>query len=138
MPMSEDRLVLYTDGASHGNPGESGVGIVMCDINHKEIKGFKKYIGVTTNNVAEYVALIIALQEAMKVRVKDVAVFSDSELLVRQILGIYKVRDDRLKQFFAIVENLREYFNNFSIEYIEREKNTTADKLAAQAIKERK
>jgi len=136
--MESEKLIFYTDGASQGNPGESGVGIVMCDSNNQKIQTFRKYIGSTTNNVAEYVAFIMGMQEAVKARVKDVQFYSDSELLVRQVQGIYKVRDDRLKQLYAIFENLKDYFNNFSIEHIDREKNKEADKLATQAIKEKK
>lgn len=136
--MDPEKLIFYTDGASQGNPGESGIGVVMCDADHKEIQTFKKYIGSTTNNVAEYVAFIIALQEAVKVRVKDVHIYSDSELLVRQVQGIYKVRDNRLKQLYSIFENLKGYFRHFSIEHIDRGKNKVADKLAVQAIREKK
>lgn len=136
--MDQEKLVFFIDGASSGNPGDSGVGVVMCDRDKNKIQTFKKYIGEATNNVAEYIALIIALQEAIKSRVRDVEIYSDSELLVRQVQGIYKVRDGRLKQFYAIFENLSEYFKNFSIEYIEREKNKEADKLATQAAREKK
>lgn len=136
--MEAEKLVFFIDGASHGNPGNAGVGVVMCDAEKKVIRTHKKYIGSATNNVAEYIALIIALQEAVKVRVKNVMIYSDSELLVRQTQGIYKVKDDKLKQLFSVFENLKEYFSSFEIEYIEREKNKEADKLAAQAIRERK
>lgn len=136
--MGEEKLIFYIDGASNGNPGASGVGIVMCDRDHKEIQGYKKYIGSATNNVAEYIALIIALQEAVKARVREVLVYSDSELLVRQVQGTYRVRDDKLKQLYALFDNLRGYFRDFSIEYIEREKNIRADRLATQAIREKK
>lgn len=136
--MMEERLIFYIDGASRGNPGPSGVGVAMCDRENKEIGTYRRYIGSATNNVAEYIALIIALQEAVKVRVRDVLIYSDSELLVRQIQGTYRVKDDKLKQLYAIFDNLAGYFRNFSIEYIEREKNKTADGLAAQAIKEKK
>lgn len=137
MRMEEEKLVFYIDGASNGNPGASGVGIVMCDRDNKEVRCYKRYIGSATNNEAEYIALIIALQEAVKAMVKDVLVYSDSELLVRQVQGIYKVRDDKLKQLYVLFDNLRGYFKNFSIEYIEREKNVKADRLAAQAIREK-
>lgn len=136
--MSEEKLVFYIDGASRGNPGEAGIGIIMCDKDEKEISTYKKYIGSATNNVAEYIALVIALQEAVKARVTDVLVYSDSELLVRQIQGTYRVKDDKLKQLYSLFDNLRGYFKHFSIEYIEREKNKQADKLAAQAIREKK
>lgn len=136
--MEANRLIFYIDGASHGNPGEAGVGIVMCDADGRPIETRRKYIGTATNNVAEYCALVIALQEAVKVRVKSVLIYSDSELLVRQVCGIYRVKDDKLRQLFALVENLREYFRSFEIEYIDREKNKEADKLAAQSIREKK
>lgn len=136
--MMEEKLVFYIDGASRGNPGPSGIGVVMCDRDNKEIAGYKRYIGSATNNTAEYIALIIALQEAVKARVKDVLIHSDSELLVRQVQGTYRVKDDKLKQLYTIFSNLRDYFRDFSIEYIAREKNITADRLAAQAVREKK
>lgn len=136
--MSSEKLIFYIDGASEGNPGNAGVGIVMRDEDNREIQTFKKYIGEATNNVAEYIALIIALQEAVKVRVKEVTVYSDSELVVRQIKGTYKVKDNKLKQLYALFDNLKGYFSNFSIEYIDREKNKRADKLATQAIRVKK
>lgn len=136
--MAEGKLIFYIDGASRGNPGPAGVGIAMCDKDGKEISTYKKYIGSATNNVAEYIALIIALQEAVKARVTDVLICSDSELLVRQIQGTYRVKDDKLKQLYSLFDNLKSYFKQFSIEYIEREKNKQADKLAAQAVSEKK
>lgn len=136
--MEAEKLIFYIDGASQGNPGESGVGVLMCDEDGKGIQRFKKYIGQATNNVAEYLALLIALQEAVKVRVRDIQIYSDSELLVRQVQGIYRVKDDKLKQLYSLFENLREYFRSFTIEYIDREKNKEADKLATQAIREKK
>ena len=135
--MSNDKLIFYVDGASRGNPGESGVGVVMCDADNKEIQTFQKYIGNTTNNVAEYMALLFAIQEAVKVKVVNVLVHSDSELVVRQMKGIYKVKDDRLKRLYLLVQNLKDYFKTFEIEYISREKNQKADKLATQAIKKK-
>lgn len=131
-------MVFYIDGASLGNPGDAGIGIVMCDSDRKQIQTYKKYIGEATNNVAEYIALIIALQEAVKAKVRDIMVYSDSELLVRQVKGIYRVRDNKLKQLYTLFDNLKSYFKYFLIEYIEREKNKEADKLAARAAKEKK
>lgn len=136
--MSNEKLIFYIDGASRGNPGASGVGIVMCDENRREIQALKRYIGEATNNVAEYIALILALQEAAKVGVKDVTVYSDSELVVRQVKGTYKVKDNKLKQLYTLFDNLKGYFRDFSVEYIGREENKRADKLATQAIREKK
>jgi len=136
--MNNEKLVFYIDGASKGNPGHSGIGVVMCDLNHKEIQAFNKYIGETTNNVAEYMALLIALQEAVKVSVKDIAIYCDSELVVRQVNRIYKVKDTRLKQLYTLFDNLKGYFKRVSIEYISREKNKRADYLATLAVRKRK
>ncbi len=136
--MSEEKLVFYIDGASRGNPGESGVGIVMCDADKRKIQNYHKYIGRATNNVAEYLALIIALQEAIKVKVREVTVYCDSELVVRQVNGRYRVKDDKLKQLYILAKNLIEYFKEFKLEYIEREKNQQADKLAMQAVRKKK
>lgn len=136
--MSADKLIFYIDGASHGNPGEAGIGIVMCDADNKCIQSYKKYIGRATNNVAEYIALIAALQEAVKARARDVLIYSDSELLVRQVNGIYRVKDDKLRCLFSLFENIRDYFRLFEIEYIDRGKNKDADRLAGQAIRDRR
>lgn len=136
--MNSEKLIFYIDGASRGNPGPSGIGVVMCDSDGKEIEAFKRYIGEATNNVAEYISLIIAIHEAIKVNVKNIIVYSDSELVVRQLRGIYRVKDNKLKQLYVLFDNLKDYFNNFSIEYIDRDKNKRADSLASQAIREKK
>jgi len=136
--MEREKLVFYIDGASKGNPGAAGVGVVMCDRDHNLIQKYKKYIGEATNNVAEYMALIIALQEAVKARVREVDIYSDSELLVRQVQGTYRVKDNKLKQVYALFENLRDYFYQFSIKHLAREKNQEADRLANQAVREKK
>jgi len=135
--MSHDKLIFFIDGASRGNPGDSGIGVVICDEDNKEIQTLSRYIGEATNNVAEYMALILALQEAVKVNVKRVKIYSDSELVVRQVNGIYRIRDNKLKQLFVLFENLKDYLKEFSLEYVEREKNKKADKLATKAIKKK-
>ncbi len=128
---------IYIDGSSIGNPGDSGVGVIFCQ-NDYTLKNVSKYIGKQTNNFAEYTALICALQEALVMKAKSVTVYSDSELLCRQIKGEYKVKNENLKNLFAQAVNLTRGFEQFNIQQIPREKNRGADKLARLAIKNKK
>lgn len=128
--------IIFTDGSSWGNPGKAGIGVVICDKNKKLIKKFGKYIGETTNNVAEYVALLYGLKEVLNLGAETVKVNLDSELLAKQIKGEYKVKEPRLKMFFEQVVILFRKFKKIEIENIQREENKEADKLANQAIKE--
>lgn len=130
------QLYIYTDGASRGNPGEAGAGIVIFNEDGKIIKRIKKYLGNTTNNVAEYLALIIALKEALKLKGDVIHLFSDSELIVRQIKGIYKVRDRKMRALSNEVKKLLSKFIQYDIICIDRRKNKEADKLANLAIDE--
>lgn len=130
-------LNIYIDGSSFGNPGESGVGIILCQDEHT-IKNISKFIGNGTNNVAEYKALIFALTEASEMRAREIQIFSDSELLCKQIKGEYKVKNEELKKLFAQALDLIKNFNTFKIKQIPRENNRGADKLARLAIKNRK
>lgn len=130
------RLYIYTDGASRGNPGEAGAGIIIFNEDGKIIKKTKRYLGNTTNNVAEYLALIIALKEALKLKGDVVHLFSDSELIVRQIKGIYKVRDRKMRALSYEVKKLLSQFIQYDIICIDRRKNKEADKLANLAIDE--
>ncbi len=134
--MSLREVRINIDGASKGNPGRAGVGGVITGPDGKEIKKFKQYIGIATNNVAEYTALIYALQEALMLRALKVAVFSDSELLVKQFSGEYMVRDEVLKRLMKQVEHLRGGFAGVSVSHVSREDNKTADMLANQAVKD--
>ena len=128
-------MIIYVDGASSGNPGHSGIGVVLCDENGHILKKYYKYIGETTNNIAEYMALVFALQESLFNNVRNVTIYSDSELLVRQINGIYKVKNPYLLLFYQIAENLSKHFRSFQLEYVEREKNKEADRLARKGSK---
>ncbi|MBI2496329.1 MAG: ribonuclease HI family protein [Candidatus Omnitrophica bacterium] len=122
---------VYIDGASHGNPGPAGVGIVFMDCS---VRQFSKYVGETTNNVAEYLALIYALQEALQQGYTALTVKTDSELLARQINGVYKVRQAHLRLFHDLALHLAQGFRVFSIAHIPRSQNRLADRLAGQAI----
>ena len=130
------QLYIYTDGASRGNPGEAGAGIIIYNADDKILVKTKKYLGNTTNNVAEYLALIIALKEALKLKADVLHLFSDSELIVRQIKGIYKVRDRKMRALSSEVKKLLSNFIQYDIICIDRRKNKEADKLANLAIDE--
>ena len=96
------------------------------------------YLGETTNNVAEYLALVYALQEALQLGYQEVAVKSDSELLVKQLHGDYRVRDPQLRLFHGLATHLAQGFRTFRIEHIPRTQNTVADRLAGEAVNRRK
>ncbi|MBI5599849.1 MAG: ribonuclease HI family protein [Deltaproteobacteria bacterium] len=127
-------LLIYVDGASRGNPGQAGSGAVVKDGDGKVIRRLKKKLGVATNNTAEYSALVMALSEAKKLGARRVSVFADSELMVRQINGAYRVKSEGLKPLYAEARGLIDGFAEFSITHIDREKNTDADRLANEAI----
>ncbi|RJP55357.1 MAG: reverse transcriptase-like protein [Deltaproteobacteria bacterium] len=128
---------VYTDGASRGNPGEAGAGAVILDKEGNVISEFKKYLGKNTNNVAEYRALILGLTEALKLKGTRVHIFSDSELMVRQLNGTYAVKNKGLMVLYNEVNDLLKKFVWYDIKYINREKNKHADRLANEAIDER-
>lgn len=128
---------IFIDGASRGNPGPSGIGIVFFDGQDKVVKKLFKFIGNTTNNVAEYSALIYAMQEALMDRYDEVKVKSDSELLTKQLTGEYKVKNDNLKPYYDMFQHIARGFNKIEVILIDRENNSIADKLANKAIDSR-
>lgn len=122
------------DGASRGNPGPAGAGIVIYhNGSHKAVRELAKPLGQTTNNVAEYLALIYALHEALRAGYTSVAVKTDSELLVRQLNGQYRVRDPRLRLFHDLAEQLASSFARCDVTHVPRSQNRAADRLAGQA-----
>ena len=125
----------YTDGASRGNPGESGIGIILRDGKGSVLFAEGWYIGHATNNIAEYRALLACLKKAASLGCTKLIVHSDSELIVRQVQGKYRVKDKTLREHFREVhELLRKVPFEFTIEHVEREQNRDADKLANGAI----
>lgn len=126
-------LVAYIDGASFGNPGPMGIGIVFYK-NGKKIKEISEQIGKGTNNVAEYFALIRALEEAEKLGEKNILIRTDSQLLANQINGIYKVKDKKLKSLKAMVDSLMLKVAA-KVEHIPRERNMEADSLSKKGAK---
>jgi ribonuclease HI len=126
---------IYIDGASRGNPGPSGIGVILKDGVSAPARQLSKYVGETTNNVAEYLALLYALQEALQQGYAAVRVKTDSELLARQINGQYKVRDPQLRLLHDLAAHLRQGFRECVIEHIPRTQNASADRLAGRAVK---
>jgi ribonuclease HI len=133
----EDRLIIYIDGASRGNPGRAGAGIWITNGEGKKISEVSRYLGHKTNNEAEYWALLLGLREAKRLGGEALQIFTDSELVERQIKGVYRVKDLNLKALHkTVIENLKT-FSSFEIESIPREENKEADRLANQAIQKR-
>jgi len=128
---------LYTDGGSRGNPGHSAVGVHCTDNTNKEVFKFKKYIGISTNNQAEYTALIEGLQLCIQKDIKDLTCFADSELMVKQLRGEYKMKNPGLKPLYENVLKLRESFNSITFNHVMREKNSVADSLVNESLDER-
>jgi len=132
--MNGKPLTLWTDGACRGNPGPAGVGAVIeADGTGEQIE-LCAYIGETTNNVAEYRALLLALEEAEKLSPGSITVRSDSELLVRQLNGEYKVKSAHLKPLFLDAVRRLRRFPSARILHVGREENAKADLLANRAI----
>lgn len=129
-------LKIYIDGASRGNPGVAGVGIILKDERDNVVLEKHKYLGTTTNNTAEYMAFILAIEEAFRLRAKKIKVFSDSQLLVKQMSGEYKVREEHLKELYQKALRLLKLFEEYDIIFIPREHNKDADALANKAIDE--
>ncbi len=128
------KLFLNVDGAARGNPGPAAIGVTLKDESRHLIATISECLGETTNNQAEYKALISGLKRAISLGATQVQVYSDSELMVRQINGIYRVKNDELKLLHAEAKRLAANLENFKITSIGREKNREADLLANRAL----
>ncbi len=126
---------IYIDGSSLSNPGSAGIGVVIKR-NGEVLKEISKPIGVNTNNIAEYTALIEGLKELRNMGVSSARIYSDSELVVKQVRGEYAVKNPKLKELYTEVLKLLDKFDTVEIVHIEREENRAADKLAKRAAKE--
>jgi ribonuclease HI len=126
--------VVYTDGASRGNPGPAAIGAVLFNEAGQEVHRLSQRIGRATNNVAEYRAAIAGLEAALALGAEEVELRMDSELVVRQIAARYKVRNPALKKLFARLQDLRWRFRSLEAKAISREENRLADQLANQAL----
>ncbi len=127
--------IIHTDGAAKGNPGPAGIGVVARTEEGTVLFEHAEYIGETTNNVAEYTAFIQGLRMARQKGLNTVRMASDSELLVRQLHGLYKVRHPNLKDLYDRAVALMAQFERIEVCHVPREKNAEADALANRAIK---
>lgn len=128
------RLVVFIDGASRGNPGESAFALVIGNEKGEILYQAAGRIGIATNNEAEYRALLEALDTVLRLGITRVAIFSDSELLVKQIQGSYQVRSLKLLPLYQEVQRKIRKFQEFSILHVERKKNVLADRLASEIL----
>lgn len=132
--MKYEKLTIYADGGARGNPGPAGIGAVILGEKGKAVAKISKYIGETTNNQAEYKALIAALTKAKELGACELEVFLDSELVVKQLNREYRVKDKDLAPLFVRVYNISLGFKKIVFKHIKREKNELADKLVNLAL----
>ena len=132
------KIVMYSDGGSRGNPGRAAIGVVLYSEdgagNLIHVGDIKKYIGIQTNNFAEYSALIAGLQEAKNLGYTQAGCFLDSELVVKQLNGLYRVKEETLKPLFQEVKNIIKSFEIAKFTHVPRAKNAAADKLVNEAL----
>lgn len=129
--------ILYTDGGSRGNPGPAGCGWVLTSPEGQLLTEGYHFLGIATNNVAEYTALVKGLESASRLGISELTVKADSELMIRQLNGIYKVKNEGLKPLFARVQELARQFERVTYQHVPREENKRADSLANQAMDKR-
>lgn len=134
MNIPEKHLVAHIDGGARGNPGPAGYGVFVQDQDGKKVAALSEYLGRQTNNFAEYQGLIAALEYTVQHGPKALKVISDSELMVRQIKGIYKVKNPTLKDLHARATQLIRELEWFSMNHALREHNREADRLANEAM----
>ena len=121
---------LYFDGASRGNPGPAGAGGVIYDAQQKIVDTYSINLGVTTNNVAEYGGLLAGLNRCHELNIKVLQVYGDSKLVINQVNGKWKVRNEKLKAIHSQIKKVQPFFTTISFEHVYRKDNKEADKMA--------
>nr|PZN21043.1 MAG: ribonuclease H [Pseudomonadota bacterium] len=134
VPTTAEEAILWTDGAARGNPGPAGCGAILKTADGRVLSAESQYLGQTTNNVAEYKALLLGLTRALEAGVRRIEVRADSELLIRQLKGEYRVKNEGLKPLAAEAKALLARFESFRLQHVRRELNTEADQLANEGI----
>ncbi len=131
---SNDKFVLFTDGGARGNPGPAAAGAFLCTPEKDYRKELGVYLGEATNNEAEYRALVIGMEAALKAGAKKLVCYLDSELIVKQLKGLYKVKNERMKSYYDEVKELEKELDKISYKHVPREKNKKADSLVNEVL----
>lgn len=132
--MKYSKLIIYSDGGARGNPGPAGIGAVIYDEEKNIVHEISEYLGETTNNQAEYRAVIAAIEKLKEFEVEELNFFLDSELVVKQLNGQYKVKNAGLAPLFVKINNARQSFKKVTFSHVRREYNKEADALANKAM----
>jgi len=132
-----EKLRVYSDGAARGNPGPAGAGAVIVAPDGEVIERLGRYLGTNTNNYAEYMGLILGLERARELGAREVEVLADSELMIRQLSGAYKVKAENLKPLHGEALALLRSFDRVKLVHVPREQNREADEMSNRAIDER-
>jgi len=132
--MNHKKIIIYTDGGARGNPGPAGIGVVIFNEDQELIEEHSDFLGIATNNQAEYKAVILALKKAQALGAEELHFYLDSELVVRQLRGEYKVKNKDLASLFLEIHNLSINFKKISYTHVRRELNEEADRLANEAM----
>jgi ribonuclease HI len=135
-PGAVSRLRLYSDGAARGNPGPAGAGAVLVEPNGQVVERIGKYLGIQTNNFAEYMGLLLGLRRAKELGVQEVEVYADSELMIRQLGGRYQVKSLSLRPLYEEALELINGFSRVKLVHVPREMNSAADEMSNRAIDE--
>ncbi len=128
------KLIIHTDGGARGNPGHAGIGAVLKNVEKEVVAKISEYIGIATNNQAEYLAVLGAIKKAKELEAEELEFFCDSELVVKQLNKEYKVKNKDLAQIFVQIYNLSLGFQKVSFSHVFREQNHEADELVNIAI----
>ena len=132
--LSIKKIIIHTDGAARGNPGPAAIGVTIKDESGKLVDTISRRIGRTTNNQAEYRAIIAGMEKAVKLGAEQVKIYCDSELAVKQINGRYRVKNTALRELYEKVVKLAGSFDSFSISHVRRSRSVEADSLANRAL----
>jgi len=127
--MSDTKIKIYSDGGSRGNPGPAACGVILKTMSGDVISKHSKYLGETTNNQAEYNGVLLGLEEAQKIRVQEIDFYLDSELVVKQLNQVYKVKNADIQTIFVKVWNKIQEFKKVTFRHIFREENKDADQM---------
>jgi ribonuclease HI len=136
-PVGATRMRVYSDGAARGNPGPAGAGAVLVEPNGQVVDRLGKYLGIQTNNFAEYMGLLLGLRRARELGVQEVEVYADSELMIRQLAGRYQVKSASLRPLYEEALDLLNRFSRVKLVHVPREMNSAADEMSNRAIDEK-